>query len=231
MKHRHALAVLTALLTLAPLAAGDLAAFVDLGFSADSSCFMYGQYGIDASTSGPWAELGIVDTRKNQFLPKGHLEKAWPRPIEAGISPIGALFSLYAEAAPLAASKRLDPLESGRLIYALVDGVESPARLEFQDFGTDDVWTITMNKSVAEPKEGSPRSSFGLQLERTQKDGSVQRVSAGNLSIVREGVRDYVIRSVILAPDGRTVVIVVEKAMVKGTQRSVRSMVETCRMP
>ena len=35
--------------------AGDIAQFVNLGFSADSKYFMFGQYGVSETTSSPFA--------------------------------------------------------------------------------------------------------------------------------------------------------------------------------
>lgn len=229
MIRRALIAVLSAL-ALFPLAAGDVASFANLGFSPDASRFMFGQYGIEAGTGRPWAEIAIVDTRRNDFVAGTHVSKTFPLRLEAGQSPEGALFSLYGELGTKIRAAGVDPLRTGRLIYALVDGAEVPQTLEFRDFATDDSWQISLLKSVKE--EGATvRSSFGLQIQRSAKDGVVQRLTAGNPSILREGVRDYVVRSVLVGPDNRTLVLVIEKIMDLKGDASLRYMVETLKLP
>jgi predicted secreted protein len=230
MIRRGLLAAFATFAFLLPLAAGDVATFANLGFSPDSSWFMFGQYGIDTASSRPWAEMYIVDTKKNDFAPKGRLGRQFDRKLEPGQSPEGALFSLFSELSAQARSLKIDHLASGRLIYVLMDGQEVPQKLEFRDFKTEDSWLISINKSVAMGKDGV-RSSFGLEITRTAKDGSLRRVTAGNPNLVREGVKDYVIRRVVVAPDERTVVIIIEKMMDVKSDQSVRYMVEAFKLP
>ena len=67
------LIVILALAWVVPLAAaaGDIANLVNLGFSPDSSHFMFGFYGFDVQSGKPYAELFIVDTKKNNFVQGG----------------------------------------------------------------------------------------------------------------------------------------------------------------
>jgi len=227
---RRAILAVVAVLVLFPLAAGDVASFANLGFSPDGSRFLFGQYGLEASTGNAWAEIAIVDTKRNDFVPGTHLQKTFGIKIEAGQSPIGALFSLFGDDLARAKSAKIDYLENGRLIYALVDGAEVPQTLEFRDFSTDDAWQISMLKSIKQDKD-IVRSSFGLAIQKTAKDGTVQRLTAGNPDILRDGVKDYVIRNVIVGPDGHSVVLVIEKIMDEKGNPSIRYMVETLRLP
>ncbi|MEI6873724.1 MAG: DUF2259 domain-containing protein [Spirochaetota bacterium] len=215
--------------SLIPLSAGDVASFTNLGFSADSAYFMFGQYGIETATSHPWAELSFVDTKKNTFVPKGLLKRVYPTRLEAGQSPEGALFGLFAEAVPQARSLKIDHLASGRLIYALADGQEIPQKLEFRDLLNEDAWEISINKSLLEGPDG-PRSSFGLSISRTGKDGTLRRATAGNPNLVRAGVKDYIITRVVAAPDEKTLVIIIEKLVMEKGDQSIRFMVETLRL-
>lgn len=229
MIRRGVLAAL-AVFALFPLAAGDVATFANLGFSADSSRFMFGQYGIEAGTSKAWADVAIVDTKRNDFVAGSHLSKSFATRLDAGQSPEGALFSLFADDLARAKAAGIDHLLAGRLIYALVDGADVPQTLQFRDFANDDQWQIVMLKSIKEDK-GVVRSSFGLEITKTSKDGTIQRLTAGNPGILRDGVRDYVIRNVIVGPDNRTVVLVIEKIVGEKNDTSVRYMVETLRLP
>jgi len=228
MIRRGVVAVL-AVLALFPLAAGDVATFANLGFSPDSSRFMFGQFGIEQSTGKPWAEIAIVDTKRNDFVAGTHVAKTFETQIEAGQSPLGALLSLYGDDLAKLRLAKVDPLLNGRMIYALVDGTEAPQTITFRDFATDDSWQISMLKSVKQDKD-TVRSSFGLQIQKTSKDGTVQNITAGNPDILRDGVRDYAIRNVLVGPDDRTVVLVIEKIMDTKGDPSIRFMVETLRL-
>ncbi len=231
MIKRSLLAVLAALLILVPAAAGDIATFVNLGFSGDSAYFMFGQYGLDSATGKPYAETYLVNTKKNDFVPKGVSRKLYDARIEAGQDLSGALFSLYREALPLATSCKIDPLASGRLLYVLLDGEEPPATLSFRDFRTEAAYDVALQKSVAEAKDGGVTSSFGLTVALTAKDGSTKRVTGGNADIKRAGVKDYVVRRIIIAPDEKTLVLIIEKRLAQKGDQAVRYMVETIKLP
>lgn len=230
MTKRIIVGVLATLVLALPVAAGDVATFVNLGFSADSAYFMFGQFGVEAGTGKPYAELYLVDTKKNEFVPKGVQRKVFDARLEPGQDTTGALFSLYAESAELAKTKKVDHLKPGRLLYLLLDGEEPPASLSFRDFKTESLYDIALNKSIVEGKDGAV-SSFGLIVSVTAKDGSLRRVSGGNPYLKRPDVRDYVIRRIIAAPDEKTLVLIIEKRMTAKGDASVRYMVETIKLP
>jgi len=223
-------AILAAFFVLAPAFAGDVATFVNLGFSADSSHFMFGQYGADQASGKPYAEIYLVDTKKNVFVPQGSKRSVYEAKVEPGQDTSGALFALFAESAPLAKAKKIDHLAPGRLLYVLLDGQDPPALLTFRDFKTETSYDISVVKSIAENKDGAI-SSFGLAITATERDGSVKRVTAGNPDLKRKGVRDYVIRRVIAAPDEKTLVLIIEKLVAEKGDSSVRYMVETVKLP
>ena len=72
-------------------AAGDVAQFLNLGFSPDSRYFMFGQYGVLEKNSAAWASSFIVDVPANAFAPKATRQFVSPKSIEPGANPIGAL--------------------------------------------------------------------------------------------------------------------------------------------
>jgi len=231
MLKRSFLAALAALLILVPAAAGDIATFVNLGFSGDSAYFMFGQYGLDSATGKAYAETYLVNTKKNDFVPKGVSRKLYDARIEAGQDLSGALFSLYGEALPLASACKIEPLASGRLLYILLDGEELPATLSFRDFRNESSYDIALQKSVAEATDGSVSSSFGFTVAVTAKDGATKRMTAGNADIKRAGVKDYVVRRIIVAPDEKTLVLIIEKRLAQKGDQAVRYMVETLKLP
>lgn len=213
----------------APLFAGDVPTFVNLGFSADSAFFMFGQYGIDAKAAKPYAELYLVDTKKNDFVPKGIVRKSFDAALEPGQDTSGALFSLYASTLPLVKFYKIDPLRPGRLLY-LLDGGDLPSTLSFRDFKTGTSYEIALTKNVAE-KDGGALSSFGLSVKATDAKGGAKRVAGGSPDVKRAGVSDYIIRRIIMAPDEKTLVLIIEKTLTDKGDPSVRYMVETVRLP
>jgi predicted secreted protein len=230
MTKRSLIAVFAVLAALVPAFAGDVATFVNLGFSADSSYYMFGQYGVDLATGAPWAETFLVDTRLNDFVPRGNVRKSFDARLEAGQDAAGAFYSLFAEQVPIAARHKIDHLKTGRLLYILVDGEEPPATLSFRDFKTGASYEIALNQSMVETKD-SATSSFGIAVSVTSKEGQTKRATGGNPDIKRAGVKSYVIRRIQIAPNERTLVFIVEKRMAAKGDSAVRYMVESLAMP
>jgi predicted secreted protein len=230
MKKRSLFAAAFFLAALVPAFAGDVATFVNLGFSPDSGYFMFGQYGIDQVAAKPYAETYLVDDRKNDFVEKGVLRKTFDAALEPGQEALGALFSLVGEQQALVKKYKIDHLRPGRLLYLLLDGQEPPASLSFRDFKSGASYEVSLNQSSSEAK-GGVFSSFGIALSCTAKDGAAKRVVGGNPDIKRQGVKAYVIRRIIAAPDEKTLLFIVEKRMIDKGDPAIRYMVEALKLP
>jgi predicted secreted protein len=231
MKKRSLFAAIFFLAALAPAFAGDVATFVNLGFSPDSAYFMFGQYGIDQAAGKPYAETYLVDNKRNDFVDKGIARKTFEAALEPGQDALGALFALVGDEQALVKRYKIDHLRPGRLLYLLMDGQEPPASLSFRDFKTGSAFDISLNQSSSESK-GTVSSSFGIALSFTAKEGdAVKRVVGGNPDIKRQGVKSYVIRRIVAAPDEKTLVFLVEKRTVDKGDPAVRYMVEALKLP
>jgi predicted secreted protein len=230
MKKGSMLAAAFSLAALAPVFAGDVATFVDLGFSPDSAYFMFGQYGIDQTAGKPYAETYLVDDRHNDFVVKGIARKTFDAALEPGQDASGALFALVGDEQALVKKYKIDHLRPGRLLYVLTDGQEPPASLSFRDFKTGASFEVSLSQSSSEAK-GTMLSSFGVAVSYTAKDGAAKRIVGGNPDIKRQGVKEYVIRRIIAAPDEKTLVFIVEKRMVDKGDQAVRYMVEALKLP
>lgn len=232
MKRIHSTFLAMALLTFsAPLWAGDVATFVNLGFSPDSGYYMFGQYGVDTQTGTPYAETYVVDTRKNDFVRKGTARITYSVRPEPGQDSAAAFYALLADqgAAKLKEYK-IDPLRQGRIVYLLVNGDTPSDSLSFKDYKTEAQWEVTLRPAAVETN-GEVTSSFGISVSITSKGGSVKRFEAGNPGIKRKGVRGYAIRRILVTPDEKTLVFIVEKRVTAKDGDSVRYMVETVRIP
>jgi len=191
---------------------------------------MFGQYGIDQSAGKPYAETYFVDSRKNDFVDKGVLRRSFDASLEPGQDAVGALFALVGDQQAMVSKYKIDHLRPGRLLYVLLDGQEPPASLSFRDFKTGANFEVSLNQSSSESK-GGLSSSFGIALSLTAKDGGTKRVVGGNPDIKRQGVKAYVIRRIIAAPDEKTLVFIVEKRTVDKGEPAVRYMVEALKLP
>jgi predicted secreted protein len=230
MKKRSLLAAVAALAAAVPAFAGDVATFVNLGFSPDSAYFMFGQYGVDQAAGTPYAETYLVDSKKNDFVKNGVARKSFDARLEPGQDASGAFYALFAEQSALARKYKIDYLKPGRLLYILMDGQEPPATLSFRDFKTGASYEVALSQKAAEAA-GSVSSSFGLAVTVAAKDGATRRVVGGNPDIKRPDVKAYVIRRIIAAPDERTLVFIVEKRMQSRGDSAVRYMIEALKLP
>ncbi len=210
--------------------AGDLPTLVNLGFSSDSSCFMFGFYGIDAASSKPYAEIYLVDTKKNNFVTGGIFRGMYGASLEPGWNASGAFFRLFADANAQSRKYAIDHLAQGRLTYLLVNGAEDPDKISFRDFKDSSQWDVAL-KEVVEEKAGSLTSSFSIEYSIIGTDGKKTSGTLGNPKIKRNNVKNYTINQIILGPDEKTLIFIIEKIEKNPNGPAISYMVETCKLP
>jgi predicted secreted protein len=220
--------ILSALAASAALA-GDVATFVNLGFSEDSRYFMFAQFGVLEKSSTPYADSFVVDVRANSFVSQGVRKVAYTKSVEPGNNGEGALFNLVGDSTALTRQYRINHLLSGRLLYLLVDGGEAIDSLEFRDFLTASSYKVDLLQNATE-KGSDAVSSYHIQLTVTQKDGTTHSLDIGNPRIQRSGVKSYHIKQIILAPDGESLVFVIQRAEQDTHGSNIRYMVETAKV-
>lgn len=207
-----------------PLFAGDIPVFVNLGFSANSEYFMFGYYGIDVVTGKPYSEIFVVNTPKNDFTGDGIFRAQYSVTLEAGWNALAGFLDLYNKTSSVIKKYGIDHFNQGRLAFLAIDNESDSITYKDAD-GSE--WQIVLNKKVTEAS-GAVSSSFSIEFTVTRA-GTSKTFTAGNPGIVRKNVKNYIIRQIIIAPDGKTIVFIIEKEETgaKGT----RYMVETYRMP
>ena len=216
-------------LSASPLLAGDAAAFQNLGCAPDGRYFMFAQFGVRESGSLPYAQIFTVDVPRNRFVPGGTRKTTAKTAVEPGIDGRGALFNLLAEVLPLKRKYGIDHALTGRLLYILLDGAQPLAELEFRDFQAEKKYKVVLNQSSAGSGTGA-KSSFHLVITVEDSSGGIRSYTAGDPDYWRDGVRGYRIRQILLAPDGRSLVIAVERAEEDPAGASIRYMVETLKL-
>lgn len=208
---------------------GDIASFQNLGFSPDGRYFMFGQYGILEDSLKHYAQLYTVDVRANRYVSEGPKEALYDEKLEPGQSGIGALFTLFGDADPLVSKYGINHMMAGRLLYILINGREPKPHLEFRDYVAKKRYEVDLLQSSFGSGE-NVSASFHINLSVTDENGRRKDFTVGLPDYRREGVRRYQIRQILLAPDGESVVFIVEKEENADTGVNIRYMVETVRV-
>ena len=219
--------ILALFLGVSGLFAGDTATFVDLGFSPDGRIYMFGQYGVQTRTLRPWAELFVVDVGRNNFVSNGRHSYVHANPVVAGQDGSGALHRLIAQNAPLAERHRVDYSFQGKPLFISLDNTLDT--IIFRDFDNG----ISYRASLVSSVEGSGetlRSSFFINLERTNRDGSKRSYTVGTPQLRRPLIASYNIQRVMVAPGNGSMIFVIKMRRSEGDNFSIRYMVEALRL-
>ena len=229
MSHRKPFCTLAVILILGTsgLAAGDIASFVDLGFSPDGRTYMFAQYGVQSETLKPWADLFVVDVPRNNFVSGGRISYIHDSPVVSGQDGSGALYRVLTRNAALAERYRVDHCFQGQPLYISLDG--APAEIRFRDFENGSSYRAALVPRT----EGSGtalRSSFYINLERIARDGTKKTYVVGNPQIKRPLIASYRIRKVMIAPHDGSMIFIIEMRKQEGGSLSIRYMVEAVRI-
>jgi len=210
------------------LPAGDIASFVDLGFSPDGKTYMFGQYGLQSGTLKPWADLFIVDVPRNNFVSGGRISYIHNGPVVAGQDGAGAFYRVLSRNASLAEKYRVDHCFQGQPLYIALDNADS-TDIEFRDFEAGASYRATL-VSFVEGSGAALKSSFYINLERTARDGSKKVYTVGTPQLKRPLIASYRIRKVMIAPHDGSMIMVIEMKRPEGGGFAIRYMVEALRL-
>jgi predicted secreted protein len=218
------------LLCAAKIFAGDVASFVDLGFSEDGRIFMFAQYGVTEGSLKPWAEMRIIDVQSNDFVADGRFNYTHADRIAAGQDGSGALFRLISRNAQAIERYAIPFLHQGIPLYISLLNGHTPGgdAIDFRDFEKDLMYTATL-VPFTEGYGESLRSSFFIRLNRIEKNGISRTFTVGTPTVKRNGVQSYSIKKALVAPDRSCIVFVIEMRVQNGSGPDIRYMVETLR--
>lgn len=206
--------------------AGDAAQFENLGFSTDEHTFMFAQYGVDRSSSAPYAEIYTVNVESNDFVSDGVFRTESDHRVSAGQDGSAALYSLLRETSSIVSEHSIDHLRQGRIVYARLNEDDQGESVDFRDFNTGDSYSAQLNQE----QEGSGtdvRARFHIELTREPADGQQRSYTIGSPERYRDGVSEYRLHQGILSPDEQSMVFVVEMTRPTDEGHSLRYMVET----
>lgn len=206
--------------------AGDVANFMNLGFSADGKYFLFGEYGIVADYQKAYSNMWLVDVERNAFVSGGVFSGEYKTVIEPGESSIGALLKLLKEGDKKISAYKIDHLEQGRPLYVRINEKDNVDLLKFRDFINGLSYEFEMVKNLR--TEGSVNySSFGVNLKTTDKNGKTRSYKMGNPGYERKGISDYRIERILHSSTGDNVVVVIAKYVDDKETTNIRYMVET----
>jgi predicted secreted protein len=124
----------------------------------------------------------------------------------------------------------INHLKTGRILYALLDGVTQKPLLDFRDFETGSNYLVAL-RQVTSGEGKKVAAAFYIDLTMKTASGGVKTYVIGRPGMSRTGVIGYRVRQIILSPDETSLVFFVEKdeAAADGSV-NIRYMVETVRL-
>jgi predicted secreted protein len=221
------------------LYAGDVANFVDMGFSGDGGIYAFAQYGVDESTLLPWGELCIVDVALNDFVPGGRIKYRESTRITAGDDGINALKKF------LAGKKNIEvqygvtldvrPSETSIPLFISRENGHDPdgETIEFRDFDEGAYYKAELVSAIG--TGAALRSSFYIKLTKDFPDASSDRQSVsrivGSPDVARRDITSYTIKKVLISQDRSSLIFVIEETVRKNNNEApdIRYMIEALR--
>ncbi|EID86213.1 putative secreted protein [Treponema sp. JC4] len=223
------------LLAATALNAGDVASFVDKGFSADGKYYVFAQYGKTDKKFQGWAEIYQVDIAANDYVDSG-VFKTRPSAATADKNGKAVYDELEAKSASYINGLNCKRANAEHVLYILDDVHKTGTdEIVFKDFTSADLenqnsYRITLVPTI-NGKGKNARSSFYINLEKYDADGyvlSTQRI--GSPSISRKGVTNYKIERIFRDECGKNLIFVIEKHYEDDAGLSVRYMVEAAKL-
>ena len=215
--------------------AGDVATFVDKGFSEDGKYYVFGQYGKTDKKFQGWAEIYQVDIAKNEWV-DGGVFRTKASSATDDKKGFDVYESLEAKSYYHFKNMKCEPANLDHTLY-IVDDVNKTGTDEivFQDFTgskLDNPYTYHIQLVPTITGKGkNTKSSFYINLEKRDSDNKVVlSKKVGTPSVVRNGVINYKIEKIFCDKTGKNLVFVIEKMIEDDTGISIRYMVETTQL-
>jgi len=215
----------------AALWAGDVASFIDMGFSPDGKIYMFGQYGVLSPALKPWAEIFIIDVSANNFVPNGRITYTQDIPINAGQDGSGVFFKLVANNSAITGRYNINFQNQGLPLF--ISRAEKPPAngetIEFRDFLSGNAYKA----ELIPYKEGSGqniRSSFYINLENRAQNGQFKNYTIGNPQIKRQKIESYNINRVLIDSRGESIIFIIEMKRISDSGYDIRYMAEVQRL-
>jgi len=216
------------------VSAGDVASFVDKGFTEDGKYYVFGTYGKTDKNFQGWAEIYQVDIFENDYVDAG-VFKTKPSAVTAGKNGKEVYESLEAKSFYYYKDVKTKTADIDHVFYILDDVNKSGTDpIQFKDYRSGEADSQYSYKIQLVPTiNGSGKnvkSSFYIDVEKKDAEGNlVSRYKVGSPDIVRKGVSNYKIERIFCDPSGKNIIFVIEKMLQDETGVSIRYMVEAAK--
>lgn len=215
--------------------AGDVASFVDLGFTDDGKYYIFGQYGkIDKKFQG-WAEIYQVDIEKNDYV-DGGVFSIKPSSVTSDKNGKDVYESLEAKSYYYLKDYKTTPSDADHTLYILDDtSKKGTDEIVFTDFkGSEienpDKFYVKLIPTVYGSGKNL-KSSFYINLEKKDANGNIIfSKKVGNSNIKRKNVSDYKIERIFSDKTGSNLIFVIEKTLQDDSGVLIRYMVEAIKL-
>lgn len=216
------------------VSAGDVATFVDKGFTDDGKYYVFGQYGVTDKKFQGWAEIYQVDVSANDYVDSG-IFKTKPTSVTSGKNGKDVYESLEAKSYYYLKDVKTKPADIDQVFYILDDVNKSGTdAIEFKDFRNSDIENQnSFHVQLVPTIMGSGKnvkSSFYIDVEKKDANGNlISRWKVGSPDIVRKGVSNYKIERIFCDASGKNIIFIIEKMIEDDTGISIRYMVEAAK--
>ena len=171
------LAVLALLVGSVNLFAGDVATFVDCGFSTDGKYYVFGQYGKTDKKFQGWADIYQVDIEKNDYVSKG-VFKIKPSAVTSDKTGLEVYESLEAKNYYYLKDLNCEKPNADQVLYILEDIKKTGTdEIVFTDFRSSEIENQdTYHINLIPTVKGSGKnvkSSFYILLEKKDAAGNI----------------------------------------------------------
>jgi predicted secreted protein len=217
-------------LTAASLWAGDVASFVDLGFSENGGIYVFAQYGVDENTLRPWSDLFIVNVDRNDFVPGGRVSYKHDKPVAIGQDGSAALLRNVANSTQIIEKYRTNFMRQGIPLFISLEEGHNPKgeTIAFRDFERGSYYIAKLN-SIVYGSDKNTSSSFFITLERRDAKGGNKTWTVGSPDVRRKNVSSYTIKKVVVNPERSSLILVIEMTVLNGNGPDIRYMIEAIR--
>ncbi|MDR1363445.1 MAG: DUF2259 domain-containing protein [Spirochaetaceae bacterium] len=224
------LAIVMSLLFTGTLRAGDVASFVDLGFSQDGRIYMFAQYGVNEQTLRPWSELYIIDVERNDFVPDGRFSYKHDEPVALGQDGSAALLRIISYNTKTIQKYRSNFMHQGIPLFISLEDVRNPEgqTVDFRDFERGMRYDAALKSIVY--GGGAVSSSFYVIFNSYNRYDQKKIYRIGNPDVKRAGVTTYSIKKAIINPERTSMILVIEMTVLNGDGADIRYMVEALRL-
>lgn len=219
---------------LTALSAGDVATFVDKGFTSDGRYYLFGQYGKTDKNFQGWAEIYQVDIAENDYVENG-VFKTKPSAVTSGKGGKEVYEALEAKSYYYLQNLKTETANPDHILYILDDvNKKGTDEIVFKDFrGSEIENPNTYHIQLVPTMRGAGKnvkSSFYINLDIKNGEGKTLRsYQIGSPDIERKGVTSYKIERIFCDKSEQNLIFVIEKMIEDDTGTSIRYMVEAAK--